>query len=311
MSRKSRDNQRDLLFQSEYQETIKLNEKEAEEFAMKVEIQIDEGLIKYSNGDFINLLVAGLGANRGVIRRKFSRALGLIGEKAIPALVNALHNNQDVITRRAAAKTLRIIKSPTSLPYLLKALNNDPDTVVQGSAAAAMAVFGEEAVDLLLTVLSNPESTATQSGLASWGIAFIGAKGHKKILKATLSKNRHVRMAAISALGDQINSLADKEAKHILSNALNDSCPEVRTEATILIGQLTKREWSESLLLEKLNDLNNEVRKSTALTLMKTNSDYALPNLKNKLKIEKDPDVCNIIKLAIKRLEIFKNKENK
>lgn len=81
-------------------------------------------------------------------------------------------------TSRFAAqrKTLTLIADAAALPALLETLLCDVDPVVQGSAVGAMAAVGERALDPLLSVLVNPEASAMQQGLASWGIAFIGAR---------------------------------------------------------------------------------------------------------------------------------------
>ena len=287
---------------------VHITSKEAENLANELKTQIKEGKPPNQDKDFINLLVAGLGDKRGLLRRAFSKALGEIGVKAVPALINALHNHPDVTVRRAAAKTLRIVGDPNTLPDLLRALKTDPDPVVQGSSVASMAIFGEEAVELLFQVFDDPQSTVMQSGLASWGIAFIGEKGQKAILKATLSKNAQVRAAAIAALGEQINSLSTQKAKEILYKAVYDQSPDVRSEAIILIGNINNKEWTKELLSEKMNDENIEVRKNTIFALIKTNNISYIMNLKNKLANEKNEDLYKTMQLAIKILESKKDK---
>ncbi len=89
---------------------------------------------------------------------------------------------------------------------LQKALLQDPDPVVQGSAGA-MAAVGEEAIDGMLEILINPSSTAMQLGLASWGLAFVGARAPEALRKAATSEHAEIRCAAIAALGDQIQAL--------------------------------------------------------------------------------------------------------
>ena len=104
---------------------IKLSEEEAESLANNLKIQLKKGLIPKEDEHLISLMVAGLGDKRGFLRRTFSKTLADIGNKATPLLVNALHNHSSVTVRRAAAKTLRLIKDPSALNDLLKALTTD------------------------------------------------------------------------------------------------------------------------------------------------------------------------------------------
>merc|ERR1712159_320980 len=98
----------------------------------------------------------GLSDKNGLVRRNNAEALAQVGKAALPELIKALLNSKNVIQRRAAAKTLKLIEDPTALPHLIKALTNDSDSVVQFSAAGAIAIFGEAAVNQLIVVLENP-----------------------------------------------------------------------------------------------------------------------------------------------------------
>ncbi len=247
-------------------------------------------------------MVAGLGDTRGLLRRTFAESLGAIGIPALPILREALINHSNVTVRRAAAKTLRLVGDPSALPDLLQALINDPDPVVQGSAVGAMAIFGEKAVDLLVQVLTNPQSTTLQAGLASWGLAFIGAEAPEALRKAAKSSHSAVRAAAIAALSEQIQFLGDEAAKRIVVSALKDSSNDVRAEAVTLIGKLEELNWAEPLLIEKLNDSNAEVRKNSALSLMTLKSIRSINSLKQLKSKEKDIEVLKVIDLALVQL---------
>ena len=290
-----------------FTEELTLNESEAEDLAKRLKSEIKKGINPTPDKELIDLMIAGLADKRGPFRRIFSKTLVNFGKPAIRPLINALHNHSNVTVRRSAAKTLRLIKNPLTLPDLLIALTNDSDPVVQGSSAAAMAVFGEEAIELLIKVIVDPKSNPMQAGLAAWGISFIGEKAPHSIRKAALSENNQIRAAAIAALGDQIFSLKDEEARNILTNALNDYSAEVRAEATILIGNLNEEEWAQSLLINKLEDSSEEVKKNAALALMKLKSNRSITSLKNQLAKEKSPKVLKVLNLAIMKL----NESNK
>ena len=281
---------------------IILKEDEATKLAEKLKSQLQTGKSLEADEKQIERLIAGLGDRRGLIRRTFAESLGVIGTSAVPALCKALLRHPNVIVRRAAAKTLKLVGDPSALPDLLKALMNDDDPVVQCSSAGAMAIFGERAVQHFLKVLANPNSSAMQCGLASWGLSFVGAEAPKALREAAQSKNPLIKAASIAALGEQIQSLQDKTAKRILLQALDDPDIEVRAEATILLGRLSNSNWVISLLIKRLNDPSSGVRKNAALALMKLQVVDAINELKKLLIKEEDADVINILKLAIKQL---------
>ena len=210
--------------------------------------------------------------------------------------------HENVIVRRAAAKTLKLVGDSNAIPCLIKALTNDQDTVVQFSAAGAIAIFGKSAIKPLLKVLSNPKSTAIQCGLVSWCITFIGAKAPEEIKEATQSENVLIRSSAIAALEDLIELLGDKEAICILAKALNDSSHNVQLEAIRLIGKLKEAEWGNTILINKLNNPNTKIRQQSILALMKSNKRHVLDALESRESKEKDLEVREILNLVLNRI---------
>ena len=282
---------------------IVLTEAHASELAEEMKLGLQRGHLLEIDDNRIKLLIAGLGDRRGLIRRTFAEALGFIGKPAVPALRHALLKHSNVIVRRASAKTLKLTGDRSALPDLYEALSKDQDPVVQGSAAGAMAIFGEEAVRYLFKVLVGPNSTAMQCGLASWSLSFIGAEASDALLEAAQSEKPKIKAAAIAALGDQIQSLGDEEAKHVVISSLNDPALEVRIEATKLLGKLNDQEsLARPLLIKQLSDKNVEVRKSAALSLMQIRSKDSIDDLQKIYIRERDIEVVNIVKLAISQL---------
>ncbi len=248
-------------------------------------------------------MVAGLGDPRGLLRLTFAESLGTIGIEAVPALCQAMCTHNNVTVRRAAAKTLTLISSETALPSLLQALINDDDPVVQGSAVGAMASIGSPAVAGLLQIIVDPCSSPMQSGLASWGLSFVGARAPEALKAAATDPNALIRTAAISALGDQIQSQDDIEARELVLTALSDANEEVRAEAATLLGKLHEGSWLLPNLEPLLLDPSSQVRKNTALSMMKLGDINALKSLNMALKTESDVNVSNIISLAISQLQ--------
>ena len=280
-----------------------LNEDEASELAKELKQQLRNGQVPAADGESIERMVAGLGDPRGLMRLTFAESLGVVGKAAVPSLCRALAEHESVTVRRAAAKTLTLIEDPRALPVLQKALLQDPDPVVQGSAVGAMAAVGEEAIDGMLEILINPSSTAMQLGLASWGLAFVGARAPEALRKAATSEHAEIRCAAIAALGDQIQALGDDAARELVENALTDAETDVRAEAATLLGKLHSPDWAVPRLEPLLSDPQGQVRKNAALSLMKLKAEDSIASLSQQLEREQQADVKAVLQLAINQLD--------
>ena len=281
----------------------KLSEEEALLLSEHLKHQRNSGIPLDSDQKSIDKMVAGLGDNRGLLRLRFADSLGAVGKLAVPALCDAMLSSDNVTVRRAAAKTLTLIEDPDSLPYLVTAFLNDQDSVVQGSAIGAMAAIGEEAVTPILNLLSNPETTEMQIGLANWALAFIGERGEKLLRDASSSSNLEIRKAAITALTSRIDTLNAVENKELLSTASRDNNSEIRAEAATLLGALEDVDWAIPLLISNLYDSDCWVRKNSALSLMKLNAIEAIATLEEREHQEEDKIVANVLKLTIQKLK--------
>ena len=276
-----------------------LTEEEALQLADELSGKLSEGEIPKSDAESLKRMVAGLGDARGALRLTFAKSLGAVGDEALPILCKALRQHQNVIVRRASAKTLNLIGNKDALPYLLEAFLEDDDPVVLGSSAGAMATIGPDAMDSLLGILKNPDCTPFQVGLINLALSFIGAKAPEALLKAADSDVAEVRVAAISALGDQIQKSDNLRAQNRVFQALEDVSADVRAEAVTLIGKSCDAEDVETLLLRKLSDEDTQVRKNTALSLMKLDAIGSIQQLKIAEQKEDDPDVKAVIRVAI------------
>jgi len=276
-----------------------LTEEEALQLADELSGKLSEGEIPKSDAESLKRMVAGLGDARGALRLTFAKSLGAVGDEALPILCKALRQHQNVIVRRASAKTLNLIGNKDALPYLLEAFLKDDDPVVLGSSAGAMATIGPDAMDSLLGILKNPDCTPFQVGLINLALSFIGAKAPEALLKAADSDVAEVRVAAISALGDQIQKSDNLRAQNRVFQALEDVSADVRAEAVTLIGKSCDAEDVETLLLKKLSDEDTQVRKNTALSLMKLDAIGSIQQLKIAEQKEDDPDVKAVIRVAI------------
>ena len=280
-----------------------LTEEEAAQLANELSLMLNDGETPEADQDLLQRMVAGLGDKRGALRLTFAKSLGAIGEGALPILCHALRNHENVVVRRASAKTLNLIGSKEALPFLLEAFLNDEDPVVLGSSAGAMATIGPDAMEDLFRILVNPDSTAFQVGLINLALSFIGSKAPEAMLRAADSPHAEVRVAAIAALGEQIQTLGDTKAKAKLIRALEDEDGEVRAEAATLIGKSYDAEDVQDLLVKRLADANNQVRKNAALSLMKLGAIESIDALTNAEDEESEEDVKKVLNVAIQILK--------
>ena len=275
-----------------------LTDEEALELATALKQKLSNGELPNSDLESINKMVAGLGDNRGELRLTFAKSLGSVGEEAIPILCEALKNSSNVTIRRASAKTLNIIGNKKALPNLIEAFETDEDPVVQGSSAGAMATIGEAAIEPLLKILAEPKCTAFQIGLINLALGFIGSKSPMALHSATSSKNPEIRIAALSALAEQAQKHENNEVRLLILNALKDPDSEVRAEAATIVGKSMDQEEGANQLHELLEDKNNQVRKNTALSLMKMESVISINTIDQAINSESDEQVKGVMIVA-------------
>ena len=280
-----------------------LTEQEAYELAEELKLKFEEQIIPSSDQESIKKMVAGLGDPRGALHLTFAQSLGSVGTAAIPILCDSLKNNPNVLIRRASAKTLNIIGSKVALPNLIEAFRTDDDPVVQGSSAGAMATIGEPAVESLLEILTDSQCSAFQVGLINLALSFAGSKAPNAFSQAAQSENPEIRIAALTALAEQVHSGTNDHAKELLIRALNDDASEVRAEAATIAGKTLEPEEIIDELCRLLKDENSQVRINTALALMKTEALSSITNLQEALSLEHNDQVKPVIEVAINQLK--------
>ena len=284
-----------------------LTQEEALELATALKQKLSDGELPNSDLESINRMVAGLGDNRGELRLTFAKSLGSVGEEAIPILCTALKNSSNVIIRRASAKTLNIIGSKKALPNLIEAFETDEDPVVQGSSAGAMATIGEVAIEPLLKILTGPKCTAFQIGLINLALGFIGSKSPMALHSATSSINPEIRIAALSALAEQAQKQENNQVRILILNALKDQNSEVRAEAATIVGKSMDQEDAACHLHALLKDGNTQVRKNTALSLMKMESMISIDPIKQAIEEETDEQVKGVMIVAKNQLTKYQD----
>ena len=281
----------------------KLKEQEANELAEILKQKLAEKQIPDSNQESLRQMVAGLGDDRGALRLTFAQSLGSVGEAAIPILCDALKNSPNVIVRRASAKTLNLIGSKKALPNLIEAFTTDEDPVVQGSSAGAMATIGIPAIESFLAILTNKDCSAFQVGLINLALSFIGSKVPEAFNKVTKSNHPEIRIAALTVLAEQIQSRTNPLAEKLLLDAFQDHDSEVRAEAVTMVGKTLESTEIHDKLIAMLTDKSQQVRKNTALALMKMGAINSIEEIQNALKVEPNDQVKAVMFVAINQLE--------
>ena len=280
------------------EQTDNLLEKVAQEMSLKTFNSNDENLLQS--------LVECLGDTRGMTRLRAAQTLGDIGQPATPFLLEALAHHSNVVIRRAAAKTLTLIADPETIPQLVHSFLNDEDTVVQGSSVGALARMGEAGVIPLLDILGSSDIPESAKGHAAWALSFIGVKGKQYLEQAIDNNSPVVRTAVVGAIAKVVAEEPDQDLLDILVKSLNDPDSSVRCETAAVLGNLTYQPAIPTLV-ELLDHVDDETRKSAALSLMKIGDPVVLDPLRQALNSESTTTIQPIIKLAISQLERISN----
>jgi bilin biosynthesis protein len=264
--------------------------------------QLEEKTLDKDDRRLLAQMIDGLGDKRGMVRLSFAEALGQVGQPAVPLLLDALGNHEDVVVRRAAGKTLTIISDPIAVPHLICALLNDPDTVVKGSVIGALAKTGKASVPALLDILASPDYPETAKGHAAWALSFIGMAAKEELYQAIDSPVPEIRCAVVGAISNFAEEEPDDRAFTIVINALKDSTSIVRCEAAATIGKLAYQPALTNLI-ELLQHEDGDSRKTAAFALMKLAMGEAISPLQTALTKETEERVKKAIVLAISQLE--------
>ena len=90
----------------------------------------------------VSTLIQALKNQDAAIRANATEVLGMAGESAVPALIQALKNDQDATVRKGAILALGSIGSKDTVSALIQALQNDQSAIVRANAAKALDSMG-------------------------------------------------------------------------------------------------------------------------------------------------------------------------
>jgi HEAT repeat protein len=183
--------------------------------------------------DLIKLLKKG---SDNLTRAEAATALGEIGKdarEAVPALVEALHDPDEIVrlvVARAVGKMYVADKQlETAFEALVECATSDPSESVRISVVRTLATVGPEAVPTLILILETDSSACAEAANA---LADIGKEARQAafvLAEALRDPEVPVRLAAARALGEI--GARDEKAMNALEQARNDDNEYVRKTA--------------------------------------------------------------------------------
>lgn len=154
-------------------------------------------------------LMSALDAEDTTYRRAAVKTLGAVGVDAVPAIVDALGNSDNVTVRGSCAKALAQVAlnyPDEPFPELglqgLKQSLNDPNPVVHIASAMALGEIGNAALDILLESLQTTDNLALSVSIVN-ALASVGGEQAIEVLTKLAeddSVDGYVKETATSAL---------------------------------------------------------------------------------------------------------------
>ncbi len=215
------------------------------------------------------------------VRRAAAEALGKIGAPAVPALIQALQD-EDEDVRRAAAWALGQIGDRQAVPALIQALQDENEDV-RRAAALSLGKIGAPAVPALLQALQDEDEDVRRAAVSV--LRQIGdPQAVPPLLQALQHENKDVRRVAVWALGE-----IGVPAVPALIQALRNEDEDVRRPAGVALWKIGAP--AVPALLQALRDEDKDnVRRAAIWTLGKIGDPQAVPALIQALQDE-DKDV--------------------
>ena len=176
-------------------------------------------LAKLGDTDATNEFIRFFGAGRGRNRRDDVIALaGIAGRAAIPALIEALDDPDDVVSGNAMY-SLRYLRAKEAIPRLLKSLNSE-DPHVRGVAAYTLASLGaKESLPVAMELARDSNWYIRREGAMAIA-ALRELETVPELLRLLNDRNPDVRMVATRGLVDlEVNEAVPKLEKRLHSRA--------------------------------------------------------------------------------------------
>lgn len=217
------------------------------------------------------------------VRIQICDLLGQIQDRAaLPALLDALHNNEYLAVRAQAALALARFADPLAIPPLLAMLNSHHPEL-RAAAVLALSAFADETIiaKMAALLLDDPEISVRQAAARALGktqhpaaLPYLLEALHDSFWWYEREGTTHDLLDALQAMGTL--------AVEALIEALNDRERTVRQFAAQLLGRIGDPRALEPLGMA-LYDLHFQVGEAAAQALARF-GDAGLPFLVEALK---------------------------
>ncbi len=196
------------------------------------------------------------------------QSLRSIGEAAVPALLERMHDDQ-VLVRRAAVTVLGDLGRKEAEGALV-AMLDDENGHVRGSAAQALGrLRSSRAIVSLVRLLDDEYESVQESAIRA--LAAIGDEWVLDVLLADFSaRSAGMRRNIVRLLGQ----FGSARAFNALSFAIKDAEPDVRKAAVVALDGV-RAGWAEKPLLIAITDDDPEVRMLAAEALARSGAESA------------------------------------
>ena len=244
----------------------------------------------------IQQFIVQLSDRNHMARARAIYTLSKIGEPAIPALINALDNED---TRQSAADILSRIGVP-AIPALIRSANH-ADRGTSVSIINALIKIGKPAVSSLIGMLNHEDIWIRNVTVAA--LTEIGEPSVSELIEALHHQDNLVQINVAVTLGD-----IGKPALPALIEALDGSTITIRLKIIMALNRINSFKAKSSvmrqipILIEALNDeMNIRIHTVEVLGLIGTAAKPAIPSLIGMLN-DSDERLCASVVLALGRI---------
>ncbi len=161
------------------------------------------------DADTISKLMSALDDEDVVYRRAAVKALGVIGQDAVPSIVDGMLNSENITVKGSCVKALtQVAINYPELPFPaaglqgLKQSMQDPNPVVYIAAVMTLGEIGTESLDILTEALATTDNPALGVSIVN-ALASIGGEQSAALLNQVVndeSIDSYIKETAISAL---------------------------------------------------------------------------------------------------------------
>lgn len=212
-------------------------------------------------GNSPDRMIEALGSEDELSAMMAAMALIHLGSEAVPVLLKALGDLDNVLLRQRCIWPLRMIGDARAVEPLIAALRYDPDAKVRRYAAWTLGILGDErAVAPLIDAFDDPDTRVRWD--AAVALEKIRPAAVTALLMALYYGAPLTRIGAINALAWMRHPIAPR----VLIEMLRDKDADVRVHAIMALGWLGDARTVEPLI-GMLHDESEVVRMQAAIAL--------------------------------------------